>query len=121
MPGNSFIQPALRHFAVKLLFHFRFKNQGSQITENQCTGYSDRTRLKTTGKDTNKAIFIYRILYPFPERISKAAKRNSGPGTGKVNQGFIPAECPQQCAYDNQSDHDPPRHQLCFVNKNLCK
>ena len=98
-----------------LLFHFRVKDQRSQISKDQCGRYPHSTCFKTSHKNTDKSIFIYRFFYPFPQNISKTKQRHTCSCFREILKGLIQSGKSKNHASAYQTYHDSARHQFCPV------
>ena len=104
---------------ILLLFHFGFKNEACQISENQCCRSSGSPCLKASRKQSEKSVLFHRFFYALHQRMPKAKQRHARPCPGKIDKGLIPAKCAQHCARSDQKHHNPPRQQLRLFHQNL--
>ena len=82
--------PVSCFFVINLAsFRFSFEDKTVYISENKCRGASCRGGGEGTFKNTDKALVIYRILYPFRHVCTKADQRNGDSRSRKIKQSGV--------------------------------
>ena len=106
-------------FNLVLIFHFRFKEQRTEITEDQRPADSCGTGSKPAQEEAEGAFFVNGSPYTAKQCISEAEKRNRGAGAGPVDKGLIEPQKSKNSSGTDKEHHNAPGHELRMIHEDL--